>query len=84
MLHELRIAGLGVIDDLELPFAPGVNVLTGETGAGKTMIAVGLSLAVGGRASATLVRPGAAAARVEARFDATPPADNRQRGIDQP
>ena len=75
MLHELRIAGLGVIDDLELPFAPGVNVLTGETGAGKTMIAVGLSLAVGGRASATLVRPGAAAARVEARFDATPQAE---------
>ena len=70
MLHELHISGLGVIEDLELELHPGLNVLTGETGTGKTMVTVGLSLAVGGRASGALVRAGASAARVQARFDA--------------
>jgi DNA repair protein RecN (Recombination protein N) len=70
MLRELHISGLGVIDDLDLEFHPGLNVLTGETGAGKTMVTVGLTLALGGRATATLVRRAAAAARVQARFDA--------------
>ncbi len=69
MLRELHISGLGVIDDLDLPLHPGLNVLTGETGAGKTMITVGLALALGGRASASLVRDGATAARVQALFD---------------
>ncbi|MDP9298225.1 MAG: DNA repair protein RecN [Actinomycetota bacterium] len=69
MLRELHISGLGVIDDLDLELDPGLNVLTGETGAGKTMITVGLSLALGARAAATVVRPGTAAARVQARFD---------------
>ncbi len=71
MLRELHIAGLGVIDDLDLELDPGLNVLTGETGAGKTMVTVGLALALGQRAAASLVRPGAPATRVEARFDAT-------------
>lgn len=70
MLHELRITGLGVIADLDLELHPGLNVLTGETGAGKTMITVGLSLALGGRGAASLVRAGAKAARIQARFDA--------------
>ena len=69
MLRELHISGLGVIDDLDLPLHPGLNVLTGETGAGKTMITVGLSLALGARATSSLVREGAAAARVQALFD---------------
>ena len=69
MLRELHISGLGVIDDLDLPLHPGLNVLTGETGAGKTMITVGLALALGARASATLVRDGARATRVQALFD---------------
>ncbi len=69
MLRELHISGLGVIDDLDLALHPGLNVLTGETGAGKTMITVGLALALGARASASLVREGAAAARVQALFD---------------
>ena len=68
MLLELHIAGLGVIDDLDVELHPGLNVLTGETGAGKTMVTVGLALAMGGRASASLVREGAGRARVEARF----------------
>ncbi|MGZ4149265.1 MAG: AAA family ATPase, partial [Actinomycetota bacterium] len=74
MLRELHITGLGVIDDLDLELHRGLNVLTGETGAGKTMITVGLSLAAGARASAHLVRPGSKAARVQARFDAPPAA----------
>ncbi len=72
MLLELHIAGIGVIEDLDLEFHPGLNVLTGETGAGKTMVTVGLTLALGGRASAVLVRPGSKRARVEARFSAPP------------
>jgi len=73
VLRELHISGLGVIDDLDLEVHPGLTVLTGETGAGKTMVTVGLSLALGARGSASLVREGARAARVQARFDA--PAD---------
>ncbi|MDP9341497.1 MAG: DNA repair protein RecN [Actinomycetota bacterium] len=72
MLLELHIAGIGVIEDLDLEFHQGLNVLTGETGAGKTMVTVGLTLALGGRASAVLVRRGSKRARVEARFFAPP------------
>ena len=77
VLRQLHISGLGVIEDLDLELDPGLNVLTGETGAGKTMVTVGLALALGRRASATLVRPGATAARIQARFD-TPRADVAQ------
>jgi DNA repair protein RecN (Recombination protein N) len=73
VLRELRITGLGVIQDLDLELHPGLNVFTGETGAGKTMITVGLALALGGRGSASLVRAGSGAAKIQARFDA--PAD---------
>ena len=69
MLHELHIAGLGVIDDIDLELHPGLTVLTGETGTGKTMVTSGLSLALGGKASAQQVRSGAGAARVQTRFD---------------
>lgn len=72
MLRELHIRGLGVIERAELELHPGLNVLTGETGAGKTMITVGLQLALGRRAAASLVRPGAAAAEVDLRADAPP------------
>jgi DNA repair protein RecN (Recombination protein N) len=73
VLLELHISGLGVVEDCDLELHPALNVLTGETGAGKTMVTVGLALALGQRASATLVRAGADAARVQARFEA--PAD---------
>ena len=56
MLRQLHITGLGVIQELDLEPAPGLTVLTGETGAGKTMITVGITLALGGRGSAQLVR----------------------------
>ncbi len=60
MLDELRIADLGVIDEAVLPLGPGLTVLTGETGAGKTMLVSALLLLFGGRADATRVRTGAA------------------------
>ncbi len=69
VLRELHISGLGVIDDLDLPLHPGLNVLSGETGAGKTMVTVGLSLALGARGAASLVREGCRAAQVQARFE---------------
>lgn len=70
MLHQLHITDLGVIRELDLEPATGLTVLTGETGAGKTMIAIGITLALGGRGGSQLVRDGAAAAKVQARFDA--------------
>jgi DNA repair protein RecN (Recombination protein N) len=68
MLQELRIAGLGVIDDALLPLGPGLTVLTGETGAGKTMVVGALMLLFGGRADATRIRAGASAATVDGRL----------------
>ncbi|MEI8238991.1 MAG: DNA repair protein RecN [Actinomycetota bacterium] len=68
MLLELHIESLGVIDRLDLVLGTGLTALTGETGAGKTMLVEAISLLVGGRADATMVRPGAAEARVEGRF----------------
>ncbi|MDV8002665.1 DNA repair protein RecN [Rhodococcus sp. IEGM 1408] len=69
MLTELRISGLGVIDEAVADFAPGLSVLTGETGAGKTMVVTGLRLLAGGRADPGRVRRGADKAVVEGRFD---------------
>ena len=69
MLLELAVRDLGVIADLRLTFGPGMTALTGETGAGKTLVVEALELAVGGRADAVLVRPGATEAWVEARFE---------------
>ena len=66
MLHELHIRNLAVIDELTLEFAPGFNVLTGETGAGKSIILGALGLVIGERSGPELVRTGADAARVEA------------------
>ena len=68
MLHELHIESLGVIDSLDLVLGSGLTALTGETGAGKTMLVEAITLLVGGRADATMVRPNAAEARVEGRF----------------
>ena len=68
MLEEMRIAGLGVIADATLSLHPGLTVVTGETGAGKTMVVSGLSLLFGGRADAGLVRTGSPSAVVEGRL----------------
>lgn len=68
MLSELHIENLGVIERLDIVLKPGFTVLTGETGAGKTMLVEAIELLLGGRAEATLVRPGASEARVDGRF----------------
>ena len=70
MLHELSVRNLGVIEDVTIVLGPGVTALTGETGAGKTLVVEAIDLLVGGRADAVLVRPGAAEAWVEGRFEA--------------
>ncbi|HEX4288225.1 MAG TPA: DNA repair protein RecN [Trebonia sp.] len=72
MLEEVRITGLGVIDDALLEISPGFTALTGETGAGKTMVVTGLGLLFGGRADPTRVRPGAQRASVEGRLRTDP------------
>ncbi len=68
MIHELRVENLLLIERAELRLADGLNVLTGETGAGKTVLAHALDLLLGGRARAGIVRPGAAEAYVEGVF----------------
>jgi DNA repair protein RecN (Recombination protein N) len=68
VLTEMRIEGLGVIDEATLDLHPGLTVVTGETGAGKTMVITGLQLLAGGRADASRVRRGAERAIVEGRF----------------
>jgi DNA repair protein RecN (Recombination protein N) len=65
MLEELRISSLGVIDSSTLELGPGLTVITGETGAGKTMVVTALGLLLGGRADSGAVRTGSAQARVE-------------------
>ncbi len=69
MLVELHIRDYAVVDDLTLSLGPGLNALTGETGAGKSIIVGALSLLIGERASSDVVRAGAERASVEAVFD---------------
>lgn len=69
VLAEMRIQGLGVIDDAMLELHPGLTVVTGETGAGKTMVVTGLHLLGGGRADASRVRADTPRALVEGRFE---------------
>src|ERR687888_2338928 len=68
MLHDLRIEGLLLIERAELRFGEGLNAITGETGAGKTILARSLDLLMGGRARPQIVRPGADEAYVEGVF----------------
>ncbi len=72
MLEEVQITGLGVIDEAVLELSPGFNVVTGETGAGKTMVVSGLGLLFGGRADPSRVRPGTERAVVEGRLRIDP------------
>jgi DNA repair protein RecN (Recombination protein N) len=81
VLEELRIRGLGVIDEAVLPLGPGLTVVTGETGAGKTMVVTGLLLLFGGRADTARVRSGVDQATVDGRLqiEAGSPAAERVR-----
>jgi len=72
MLEEVRITGLGVIGDATLELSPGFTVVTGETGAGKTMVVSGLGLLFGGRGEPGRVRPGAGRASVDGRLRIEP------------
>ena len=69
MLTELRLNSLGVVEDAVLPLGPGLTAMTGETGAGKTMIVAGLGLLLGARADASLVRNGQDKALVQGRWE---------------
>lgn len=69
MLKELRVRNYAVIEDVRLEFEPGLTVLTGETGAGKSLVVGALSLLLGERATSEIVRAGAESASVEGRFD---------------
>ena len=69
MISELRVRDLATIADVTLPLGPGLNVLTGETGAGKSMLVDALALLLGERAAGGSVRPGASKAIVEGAFE---------------
>ncbi|MFD1214438.1 AAA family ATPase, partial [Arthrobacter sp. GCM10027362] len=66
MIEEIRIRNLGVITEATLPLGPGLSVVTGETGAGKTMVVSALGLLLGARSDAGAVRTGAPSAVAEA------------------
>ena len=83
MLTEITIDSLGVIPHSSVEFSPGLNVLTGETGAGKTMVVTGLRLLAGGRADASKVRTGADQASVEGAFSTISLIDDTQAAINQ-
>src|SRR3954466_6350410 len=69
MLRRLRIENLVLIHEAELAFAPGLSAITGETGAGKTILAQAIGLLLGAKGDAAFVGPGGAEAYVEAEFD---------------
>src|SRR4029450_9795516 len=71
MLRFLRIRNLAVIEAVDVEFEPGFNVLTGETGAGKSILVEAVGLLLGGRASQDLVRTGETQATIEAIFEDT-------------
>jgi DNA repair protein RecN (Recombination protein N) len=82
MLREIRIQNLGVIDDAVLELSAGLNVVTGETGAGKTMVISGLGLLLGDRADAALVRTGARSAVIEGVVEVGPEHPASQRVVE--
>ena len=69
MLLELRVQNFGIVEDLRLRPGPGLNVITGETGAGKSLVLAALDIALGARAGMGVIRTGAHRAAVEALFD---------------
>ncbi|MEW1723750.1 DNA repair protein RecN [Streptomyces sp. NPDC093109] len=79
VLEEMRIRSLGVIDDAVVELSPGFTAVTGETGAGKTMVVTSLGLLLGGRADPALVRIGAKSAVVEGRVTMAPDAPAARR-----
>ena len=72
MLQELSIRNFAIIDDLQISFSDGLTILSGETGAGKSIIINAVNLLLGSRASAKLIRTGAETAELEALFHISP------------
>ncbi len=72
MILDLRVRGVATVEDVTVPLGPGLNVLTGETGAGKSMLVDALGLLLGARADVSALRPGVGKAVVEAVFDEVP------------
>ena len=83
MLQTLRIQNYALIDDLEVEFAPGFNVLTGETGAGKSIVVGALNLVLGARASSEAVRRGAARAKIDGIFLVENPSPTLQAALQE-
>ena len=77
MLRTLSVRNFAIIERLDLEFGPGFNVLTGETGAGKSILMDALNLLLGSRAGAEMVRGGADKAVVDAMFDLADSPDAR-------
>ena len=69
MLVELAIRNFAIIEAVQIPFGPGLNVLSGETGAGKSILVDALGAVLGDRVSTDMVRTGAASASIDATFD---------------
>src|SRR3954451_16210518 len=82
VLLEMHLRGLGVIDDAVLEFGPGLTVVTGETGAGKTMVVTGLGLLMGGRSDPGAVRDGYPNALVEGRIQVDPAGSAAARALE--
>lgn len=82
MITELRIRGLGVIESAEIELGPGLNVITGETGTGKTMVLTALTLLLGGKGDASRVRAGATKTLVEGIWEPTPPLRQALEAVD--
>ncbi|HEU5464399.1 MAG TPA: AAA family ATPase, partial [Candidatus Binatia bacterium] len=72
MLRELRITNFAIIDQVALELKPGLNILTGETGAGKSIVLNALGLIAGARGATDIIRSGADEATVEGLFDVVP------------
>ncbi|HET57600.1 MAG TPA: DNA repair protein RecN, partial [Deltaproteobacteria bacterium] len=79
MLNELYIENFAIIDSLRISFSPGMNIMSGETGAGKSIIVGAVSVLLGDRVSNDLIRSSAESAVVEARFDITGNAEARKK-----
>jgi len=83
MLRWIRVRNIAVIEELEVDFGPGLNLLTGETGAGKSILVDALGLVLGSKATAELVRSGASSSQVEAGFELDSCPDNLRQRLDE-
>ena len=80
MLIELSVRNLAIFSDVRVPFAPGLNIVTGETGAGKSILVEAIRLALGEKADPMAVKAGEAEAEGSARFDPSRRADLQEAG----